>query len=315
MAQKIVFMGTPDFAVESLKQILEAGIEVGAVVTAPDRPAGRGQKLRVSAVKEFALTKGLHILQPNNLKSDEFIEGLRAVNADLFVVVAFRMLPEIVWNMPPQGTINLHGSLLPNYRGAAPINWAVINGDKKTGATTFFLKHAIDTGDIINTTEIEIKHSDTAGTVHDKLMVKGANLLVRSIQDILVGNVNTTPQENLIEGELKEAPKIFKQDCKINWKNNTENIYNKIRGLSPYPTAWTQISKEEEIKSVKLFDTIDHFDGLDHSNEIKVDQGKLYFGTSDGWIEILHIQLEGKRRMSVSDFLKGFQITDWELIN
>ena len=315
MAQKIVFMGTPDFAVESLKQILDAGIEVGAVVTAPDRPAGRGQKLSASAVKEFALTKGLKVLQPKNLKSDEFVETLRSINADLFVVVAFRMLPEVVWNMPPKGTINLHGSLLPNYRGAAPINWAVINGEKKTGATTFFLKQAIDTGDVIDKVEINIDHEDTAGSVHDKLMVEGAKLLVDTIKNVLADKADSTPQAALMPSEIKDAPKIFKQDCKINWDNKTQDIYNKIRGLSPYPTAWTEISNNGDKKSIKIFDTIDHFDGLDHHNDIKVEQDKLYFGTADGWIEILQIQLEGKRKMSVSDFLKGFQIAEWKLVN
>lgn len=306
-------MGTPDFAVESLKTLVESGVDVAAVVTAPDRPAGRGQKLNPSAVKIYAVQKELQVLQPENLKDPLFISQLQHINASLFVVVAFRMLPEAVWKMPPRGTINLHASLLPDYRGAAPINWAVINGEKKTGATTFFLKHEIDTGDVIDQIEVEIKPDDTAGDVHNKLMLEGAGLLLRTVNQILNGEVNTTPQTALVVGAVKEAPKIFKQDCKIDWTQTTQSIYNKIRGLSPYPAAWTEISKDVERRTIKIFDSIAHFDGVNHAQEIKVDQDKLYFGTGDGWIEILQIQAEGKRRMSVSDFLKGFQITHWIL--
>jgi len=313
MSGKIVFMGTPDFAVESLRQLIEGGIDVAGVITAPDRKSGRGQKINSSPVKVYAEEKGIRLFQPEKLKNPEFIEQLKEVGADLFVVVAFRMLPEIVWNMPAKGTINLHGSLLPNYRGAAPINWAVINGETKTGATTFFLKQAIDTGDIIDKVEIPIEHSDTAGTVHDKLMVEGAALLVNSVKAALEGKTEGTPQENLVIGELKEAPKIFKADCKLDWAHKTKDVHNKIRGLSPYPAAWTEIKKSEEVKTVKIFDSIDYFDGLDHSHEIKVDGDRLYFGTADGWIEAIQIQLEGKRRMSISDFLKGFPITEWKL--
>lgn len=312
---KIIFMGTPDFAVESLKQIIDAGIEVAAVVTAADKPAGRGQKLRASAVKEFALTKGLNILQPDNLKSDEFIDTLKAINADLFVVVAFRMLPELVWNMPPKGTINLHGSLLPQYRGAAPINWAVINGEHKTGATTFFIRHEIDTGDIIDQVEIEIGENDSAGIVHDKLMVKGAELLAKTVAQILNGTVQSTPQKELVQGELKEAPKIFKQDCKVNWNDNRQHIHNLVRGMSPYPTAWTQIEKDGQVKSLKLFSTRISNEETNVQQQIKVEGDQLYFGCTDGWLAIHEMQLEGKKRMPVSDFLKGFQIQDWQLIS
>ncbi|MBD3636751.1 MAG: methionyl-tRNA formyltransferase [Crocinitomicaceae bacterium] len=315
MQRKVIFMGTPDFAVESLRQLLENKINIAAVVTAPDRPAGRGQKLKSSAVKKYAMENNLQVLQPENLKDQEFIEQLSTIGAELFVVVAFRMLPEVVWNMPPKGTINLHGSLLPQYRGAAPINWAVINGEKKTGATTFFIRHKIDTGDIIDKVEVPIKHKDTAGTVHDRLMIEGAKLLAKTVKNILEGSVSATPQEKLVEGDLKEAPKIFKKDCKINWNDTTQKIYNKIRGLSPYPTAWTEIGKDDQKKSLKIFDVIDHFDGLNHSNEVKTVNDQLYFGTSDGWIEVLQLQLEGKKRMSVSDFLKGFFISEWTLLN
>ncbi|MCB9223273.1 MAG: methionyl-tRNA formyltransferase [Crocinitomicaceae bacterium] len=315
MSGKIIFMGTPDFAVESLKQILENGIEVAAVVTAPDRPAGRGQQLSASAVKEFAVSKGLTILQPEKLKDEDFLNELKTINADLFVVVAFRMLPEVVWNMPPKGTINLHGSLLPQYRGAAPINWAVINGEKKTGATTFFIEKEIDTGKVIDKVEIDISDTDTAGSVHDRLMVKGAELLAKTVKQILDGTVKAIPQNELIKGELKEAPKIFKPDCKIDWNHSTVEIYNKIRGLSPYPAAWTSIQKDDQVRSIKLFKTTKALDGSSHSNEIKIEKDHLYFGTADGWLQIDELQIEGKKRMNVSDFLKGFQIQDWKLIN
>jgi methionyl-tRNA formyltransferase len=314
MYGKIVFMGTPDFAVESLKQIIDNGIEVAAVVTAPDRPAGRGQQLRASAVKQFALEKQLKVLQPEKLKSEDFIAELKSLNADLFVVVAFRMLPEIVWEMPPKGTINLHGSLLPQYRGAAPINWAVINGEPKTGATTFFIEKEIDTGKVIDKVEVAIGENDTAGIVHDRLMVKGAELLANTVRNILDGHVQSIPQSQLIKEELKEAPKIFKADCQINWNEKSKDIHNKIRGLSPYPTAWTTIEKDGTSKTIKLFSSIKHFDGRDHSKQITVEHNQLYFGCSDGWIEILELQIEGKKRMSVSDFLKGFPITEWKLI-
>ncbi|UKN02638.1 methionyl-tRNA formyltransferase [Paracrocinitomix mangrovi] len=314
MQQKIIFMGTPDFAVESLKQIIQGNIEVAAVVTAPDRPAGRGQKLTASAVKNFALENNIPVLQPENLKDPEFIAELDKIDAQLYVVVAFRMLPEIVWAKPSLGTINLHGSLLPQYRGAAPINWAVINGDAKTGATTFFIEKQIDTGNIIDQVEIEIDKADNAGMVHDKLMVKGAELLVKTIHNIFDGKAIGKPQSELISGELKDAPKIFKKDCRIQWANSTAAIYNKIRGLSPYPAAWTEIIKDGKVKSLKLYDVIPHFDGLNHNRQIKIENHQLYFGTSDGWIEVLQMQLEGKKRMSVSDFLLGFDMKDVDLI-
>jgi methionyl-tRNA formyltransferase len=314
MAGKIIFMGTPDFAVESLKKLVSTGIEIAAVVTSPDRPAGRGQLIKYSAVKEYAIENGLNVLQPEKLKDPIFIENLQAFQADLFVVVAFRMLPELVWNMPSLGTINLHGSLLPQYRGAAPINWAVLNGEVKTGATTFFLKHKIDTGDVIDQVEISISKEDSAGDVHDRLMVAGADLLAKSVQEALHNSTKAIPQGNLESGELKAAPKIFKADCKIDWSLSCEIIHNKIRGLSPYPTAWTYLEKENKKKSLKLFETRALEDGHSHEFAIKVENEQLYFGAKDGWIEVRELQLEGKKRMLAAAFVKGFDISEWNLI-
>lgn len=239
---RIVFMGTPEFAVASLEKIAEAGHEIAAVVTAPDRPAGRGQKIQFSAVKEAAIKLHIPVLQPEKLKNEDFVSELKKLNAELFVVVAFRMLPEVVWNMPPKGTINLHGSLLPQYRGAAPINWAVINGEKETGVTTFFIRHEIDTGNILQHKKIEISESDNAGTIHDKLMITGAGLLVDTLDKLEKTTLTAEPQEKFVGNqELKHAPKIFRETCHINWKKSTEEIYNLIRGLSPYPAAWTDL--------------------------------------------------------------------------
>ena len=239
---RIVFMGTPEFAVESLKALVENQFNVVGVITAPDRPAGRGQKLKQSAVKEYALSVDLPVLQPEKLKNPGFIDELKALKADLQIIVAFRMLPEIVWNMPPMGSLNLHGSLLPQYRGAAPINWAVINGDKKTGVSTFFLQHEIDTGNIIMQEELPIEADDTAGSVHDKMMVLGSEVVVNTVNAIIAGKVKPIPQDEMTEEQpLKPAPKIFKDDCKIDWQQEAEPIRNKIRGLSPYPTAWTEL--------------------------------------------------------------------------
>ncbi|MEO9531496.1 MAG: methionyl-tRNA formyltransferase [Crocinitomicaceae bacterium] len=312
MSKKIVFMGTPEFAVESLKTILENNIDVAAVVTAPDRPAGRGQQLRQSAIKEYAVAQNIPVLQPEKLKSEEFISALETINADLFVVVAFRMLPEVVWNMPDKGTINLHGSLLPNYRGAAPINWAVINGEKETGATTFFIEKEIDTGKIIDSVKIPIGENDSAGNVHDRLMVKGAELLAKTVNEILTSEVKAIAQSEFIEGELKDAPKIFKADCQIDWTKTSSEVHNKIRGMAPYPTAWTKIESDKGLKSIKLFTSEKITDGKMHSKEIKIDDD-LFFGTADGWVKIIELQLEGKKRMKASDFIKGFDFSDWKL--
>jgi methionyl-tRNA formyltransferase len=312
---KIIFMGTPDFAVESLKQLVEAGINVAAVVTSPDRPAGRGQQIKQSAVKEYASKQNLPVLQPEKLKSEEFIATLKQIDADLFVVVAFRMLPEIVWGMPKLGTINLHGSLLPQYRGAAPINWAVINGEKETGATTFFIEKEIDTGKIIDWVKIAIGPNDTAGDVHDELMIKGAKLLTKTVLSILNGTVTAKSQSDF-EGfkSLKHAPKIFKPDCKIDWSDLTLNIHNKIRGLAPYPNAWTEIEKDGKVKSLKLFKTEPVYTGTINTGKIEVNEEEVKFGTNDGWIILKEIQLEGKKRMPLNDFIKGFNFNDCKLI-
>ena len=316
MSQKVVFMGTPEFAVASLSELVDQGIDVCAVVTMPDKPAGRGQQINESEVKIYAKEKGLSILQPTNLKDEEFLSELKKLNADLFVVVAFRMLPEVVWEMPQLGTINLHGSLLPQYRGAAPINWAVINGDAETGATTFFIEKEIDTGKIIDSVKIKINENDDAGIVHDRLMVDGSKLLAKTVLSIFNGTaVGQNQLSNSTSLELKSAPKIFKPDCKIDWKNSTTIIYNKIRGLAPYPTAWTEIEKDGIKKSIKLFKTKKEIDSTNHHLQIQLKDGSLFFGCNDGWLEIIELQLEGKKRMQANEFLKGFSITEWKLIN
>lgn len=302
---KIIFFGTPDFAVASLQKIMEAGFEVAAVVTAPDKQAGRGLKLQQSAVKQFAVEKNLPVLQPEKLKNPDFIEELRAYNADLFVIIAFRMLPEAVWNMPHLGSINLHGSLLPQYRGAAPINWAVINGEKETGVTTFFLKHQIDTGSIILRDKIEITETDTAGTVHDKLMVVGAELMVRTLT-VIESNSYTLEEQDL-SVETKHAPKIFKDDCLIDFSKTTEAVYNFIRGLSPYPTAWTKLGSQ----TLKVFWADKEIDESASTSGTLLSDNKKYIkvACADGWLSLKDIQLEGKKRMGVEEFLRGFDIS------
>lgn len=302
---RIVFMGTPHFATASLKALVENNYEVVGVITAPDKPAGRGQKLRSSSVKEYALSKNLPVLQPNNLKDHSFITSLKALKADVQVVVAFRMLPEIVWNMPPKGTFNLHASLLPKYRGAAPINWAVINGDKESGVSTFFIEHKIDTGNIIFQDKIKIKDEDNAGIVHDKLMVIGSKLVCKTIDAI-----NNKSAPNIKQkGVATLAPKIFKEDCQIDWNKNIHDIHNHIRGLSPYPSAWTTLSIG---KNIKIFQSLKevtiHQETIgsiltDHKNYFKV-------AVNGGFIHLITLQLEGKKRMSAADFLRGFQLNE-----
>ncbi|MBE5321037.1 methionyl-tRNA formyltransferase [Pedobacter sp. MR2016-19] len=301
---KIVFMGTPDFAVASLDALVQANFDVVAVVTAPDKPSGRGQKLNESAVKKYAVEKGIPVLQPEKLKNPEFIEELRSYQADLQVVVAFRMLPEVVWNMPPKGTINLHGSLLPQYRGAAPINHAIINGEKESGVTTFFLTHEIDTGNIILSDSTTIADDETAGDLHDKLMYIGANLLVKTLKAIEAGEVNEQPQPQ--SGELKHAPKIFKDDCKIDWNNQAQTIYNLIRGLSPYPTAFTFLND----KTLKVFkaEIEDKEPGIVAGGFLTDGKTYLKFAAKDGFIKLLDIQYEGKKRMLIEDFLRGMRL-------
>lgn len=297
-------MGTPDFAVASLDALVQANFDVVAVVTAPDKPSGRGQKLNESAVKKYAVEKGIPVLQPEKLKNPEFIEELRSYQADLQVVVAFRMLPEVVWNMPPKGTINLHGSLLPQYRGAAPINHAIINGEKESGVTTFFLTHEIDTGNIILSDSTTIADDETAGDLHDKLMYIGANLLVKTLKAIEAGEVNEQPQPQ--SGELKHAPKIFKDDCKIDWNNQAQTIYNLIRGLSPYPTAFTFLND----KTLKVFkaEIEDKEPGIVAGGFLTDGKTYLKFAAKDGFIKLLDIQYEGKKRMLIEDFLRGMRL-------
>lgn len=303
---RIVFMGTPEFAVASLEALLKAGCNVVAVVTAPDKPAGRGQKLSESAVKKYAASQGLPVLQPERLKTPEFIEELRSYKADLQVVVAFRMLPEIVWDMPPKGTINVHASLLPNYRGAAPINWAVINGERETGVTTFFLKHEIDTGNIIFSEKVPIEDNDTAGDVHDKLMITGAELLVKTVRAIEKDDYQEIPQESGKAAELKHASKIFKETCAINWDQPAEKVYNLIRGLSPYPTAFTSFQG----KTLKIFKAaIEPGSVNTPAGDFETDhKSYLKFACPDGFIAVKEIQLEGKKRMGVEEFLRGVRI-------
>lgn len=300
---KIVFMGTPDFAVESLRVLCDNGYDIAAVVTMPDKPSGRGQKINKSAVKLFAEERGLRLLQPEKLKDEAFISELKAIGADLQVVVAFRMLPEVVWSMPKYGTINVHASLLPQYRGAAPINWAVINGDKQTGVTTFKLQHEIDTGDILMQKATDILPEDNAGTIHDKLMYMGGELLLQTVKAIEEGKTSLQSQTILSEGvELKHAPKIFKDDMRIDWNNTTDAIHNKIRGLSPYPAAWTDIKDT----TAKIFLTSKGTTKGLKPGEIKTDNKTfLEIGTSDGSLKIEELQMAGKKRMDIKTFLMG----------
>ncbi|MBA3283932.1 MAG: methionyl-tRNA formyltransferase [Nitrosopumilus sp.] len=308
---KIVFMGTPDFAVISLDILINNNFDVVAVITAPDKPAGRGRQLQQSPVKQFAIQNDLNVLQPTNLKDTAFIEELRNLNADLFIVVAFRMLPEAVWNMPPKGTFNLHASLLPRYRGAAPINWAIINGEKETGVTTFFLKQEIDTGEIIFQEKTFIDTKETAGDLHDRLMETGAKLVLKTAKAIKVGNISTTPQEKLINSEIETAPKIFREDCKINWNNSSKEIYNLIRGLSPYPSAWSILSMNGKEFNAKIFfaEHCADFDaqpGQINSNN----KDHIRVKTSDSALCITEIQLEGKKKLKVEEFLRGTEIPE-----
>jgi methionyl-tRNA formyltransferase len=313
---RIVFMGTPDFAVETLKALIDNKYNVVGVVTSPDRPAGRGQKIQQSAVKKYAEEQGLTILQPLKFKTGNFVEELKALNANLQIVVAFRMLPEIVWDMPKYGTFNLHASLLPQYRGAAPINWAVINGEKETGITTFFIEKEIDTGNVLFQEKIKITKTETAGSLHDKLMENGAKLVIKTVKAIEENNYTNTPQNKLYskESELKHAPKIFKPDCKINWDNDINNIYNKIRGLSPYPCSWTELTNKDGKKfSMKIY-TSDIVDTDKKSLELKTDDKTfLHIETSTGTISLTDIQLAGKKRMKIEDFLRGNNLSDFKL--
>ncbi len=304
VTQRIVFMGTPEFAVASLDALVKAGCNIVGVVTAPDKPAGRGMQLTQSAVKQYAVEHNLKVLQPVKLKQEGFLAELKALQADLQVVVAFRMLPEIVWNMPTKGTINLHGSLLPQYRGAAPINWAVINGEKETGVTTFKLKHEIDTGDIILQESFAIGENDTAGDVHDKMKEIGAALLVKTVQAIEAGTVSEVPQ-TAPQNTLKHAPKIFTETCQINFNATVDEVHNLIRGLAPYPTAFTFLNnKKLKVFSVTKEMTDEHINAGEYETDNKT---YLKFACSNGYIHVQDIQLEGKKRMDIKSFLSGYR--------
>ncbi|WP_202615331.1 methionyl-tRNA formyltransferase [Algoriphagus kandeliae] len=299
---RIVYMGTPEFAVPALERLVEAGWNIVGVITAPDKPRGRGQKLIPSPVKEAALKYGLNVLQPTNLKSPEFLEELRKLNVDLQIVVAFRMLPEVVWNMPPLGTFNLHASLLPDYRGAAPINWAIINGETETGVTTFFLKHEIDTGSIIFQEKVPILPEEDLGDVYTKLMNLGADLVLRTVEAIAKDEVKPIPQDE--SKALHHAPKIFKETCQIDWSRSAIEINNLIRGLSPYPAAWTLI-EEKNCKIFKAKPQADDLSGKKPGEWLSDGKNYLKFQCGDGHLEVLEIQLEGKKRMNIKDFLRG----------
>jgi methionyl-tRNA formyltransferase len=304
---RIVFMGTPLFAVTSLDELITAGCNIVGVVTAPDKPAGRGKKLSQSAVKEYALAHGLKILQPEKLKDEKFLEELRALKADLQVVVAFRMLPEVVWNMPPRGTINLHASLLPQYRGAAPINWVLINGEAESGVTTFFLKHDIDTGNVLFTEKVTLTGHETAGELHDRLMAKGAGLLVKTVKAIESGRYSELPQSELGEGEeLRHAPKIFKEDGQIHWNNSVNAIYNLIRGLSPVPGAYTHLND----KTLKIYraEVQEAEPAILPGGFLTDSKTFLKFAAKDGFINVTDLQLEGKKRMGIEEFLRGVRL-------
>ncbi len=309
---RIVYMGTPDFAVESLKALVEGGYNVVGVITMPDKPAGRGHKLQMSAVKTYALSQNLPILQPVKLKDEDFLANLKEWNADLQIVVAFRMLPEAVWNMPKLGTFNLHASLLPQYRGAAPINWAVINGEKETGATTFFLTHEIDTGRIILQDKISIADDENVGSVHDRLMTMGGKLVTKTVDAIIEGKVEAQEQKNFFNDpkELKAAPKIFKDTCKIDWNNSSISIFNLIRGMSPYPAAWSELINEHEKIVVKIYEA----EIIDESpsaapGSIKTDYKTFIdVATADGYVRIKSLQIAGKKRMDTTSLLNGFKL-------
>ena len=307
---RIVFMGTPDFAVASLAALVEKGYKVVGVVTAPDKPAGRGQKLQQAAVKTYALAQQLPVLQPEKLKDESFLSELKSLKADLQIIVAFRMLPEVVWKMPVLGTFNLHGSLLPRYRGAAPLNWAIMNGDQESGVTTFLLKQEIDTGNILFWEKVPISPDLTVGELHDQLMVIGAGLVIKTVDALAEGKAIPIAQEKLvIEPERLHAPKIFKEDCRIDWSLDVQKTHNKIRGLSPYPTAWTELAAPlKETVSLKIFRT--SIELCAHSlvpGTILSDQKKwAKIACTDGYLSVIDLQLAGKKRMGIEEFLRGF---------
>jgi methionyl-tRNA formyltransferase len=301
-------MGTPEFAVASLDALIKAGCNIVGVITSPDKPAGRGMQLQQSAVKKYAVENELHVLQPDKLKNPQFLEDLKSLKAEVQIVVAFRMLPEVVWNMPPMGTINVHGSLLPQYRGAAPINWAIINGERETGVTTFKLKHEIDTGDILLQEKIIIEEDETAGELHNKMKQTGAVLLVKTVQNLADGILKESPQSSIFNQQLstiKHAPKIFTETCKIDWSKSVTEVYNLIRGLAPYPAAFTELNE----KKLKIYRG--QKESKNHSllpGEFETDKKTyLKFACIDGFIDLRELQIEGKKRMEIAEFLKGYR--------
>lgn len=302
---RIIFMGTPDFAVASLNALVQQGYHIAGVVTAPDKPAGRGLQLQESPVKKYAVARGLPVLQPAKLKDPAFLDALRALQAHLQVVVAFRMLPEVVWDMPPLGTINVHASLLPDYRGAAPINWTIINGEKATGVTTFKLQHEIDTGNILFSEQVSIREDETAGELHDALMETGARLLLQTVEALAAGTAQEKPQPALDPAQIKHAPKIFKENCRIDWEQPIDRIYDLVRGLSPYPTAWTELRG----KQLKIFRaTKEHAVPSAKPGAVLTDQKSyLKFTAPDGYLLLQEVQLEGKKKMDITAFLRGYK--------
>jgi len=305
---RIVFMGTPDFAVATLRALVENNHNIVGVITAPDKPAGRGRKIRTSAVKQYAVEQGLTLLQPTNLKDQTFLSELESLQPDLQIVVAFRMLPKVVWQMPPLGTFNLHASLLPEYRGAAPINWAIINGETRTGVTTFFINEDIDTGAIIRQKEVEISKSDTAGDLHDKLMTQGSHLVIETVKLISEGSVIPMEQSG---AEFKPAPKLNKENCRIDWTQPLESVYNQIRGLSPYPAAWTLLCADKGQTECKILEA-----GMlqeEHSlkpGSILATKKEIRVAVENGYIKIERLQLSGKRKMDAVSFLNGFTFSE-----
>ena len=305
---RIVFFGTPDFAVASLETLLRSEHEIAAVVTGPDKPAGRGKHLMESAVKQAAIRHNIPVLQPEKLKNEDFVNALREIGADLFIVIAFRMLPEVVWTMPPLGTFNLHASLLPRYRGAAPINWAVINGDTETGVTTFFLKHEIDTGDVIQQEKIGIGPDDDAGTIHDRLMELGARLTLETVENIARGNLSPIPHDQIDNGlEPAPAPKIFKETCHIDWNRNAADVRNLIRGLAPYPAAWTAVEADgAQAGTMKIYSTRLTDTPASEPGKVRIgSKGSMTVDCADFALEILSLQPQGKKRMPTADYLRG----------
>ncbi|MDO4781625.1 MAG: methionyl-tRNA formyltransferase [Capnocytophaga felis] len=306
---RIIFMGTPDFALESLKQLVENEYNVVGVVTIPDKNVGRGQKLQSSPVKIYAEKNQIPVFQPTNLKNEDFVNSLKELNPDLQIVVAFRMLPKVVWQLPKYGTFNLHASLLPNYRGSAPINWAIINGEQKTGVTTFFIDEKIDTGAIILQSETVISERETAGSLHDKLMIQGAELVLKTVDEIEKGNHKVRKQP--MNDVFAEAPKIFKETCRINWEKEGIAIERLIRGMSPYPTAWTILLHKGEEMNIKIYDAT--FQKESHSllnGKIKIQNRQIYVAVKEGFVNLLELQIPGKKRMKASDLLNGFSFDE-----